>query len=98
MIGEPVLWKIIRPNFFFPAARPNLGSTMGRVFRFFFALFLFQKPGTHDGQRFLFILLLAPPVLTTHNPAGGDMEDLHSRIGRIYPLPTRTSRSANFNS
>src|SRR5262249_39308985 len=46
----------------------------------------------------LLVFLLAPPVLTSNNFSGRNMEDLYGGIGRVNPLPTRTSSPAHFNA
>src|SRR4029453_11893566 len=45
-----------------------------------------------------FVFDLTSTVLTTHDCARGNMQNLHGRIGCVYALPARATGARNFNS
>ena len=98
MIGYAVLWKIVGANLFFTAARTDLATALGTIFFRFFALLPLQQPRTQDTQRSFFIFDLASPILTTHDCAGRNVQDLDSGVGRVYPLTAGPTRTRDFNA
>src|SRR5580700_1418880 len=97
MIGEPVLREIISAYFFFAAASPDLAAALRAVFLLFFALFSFEQTRAQDRHRFLFVLQLAPSVLTANDGAGRNVQYLHRRVGRVHALSARPAGARNFD-
>jgi len=64
-------------NLLFSSARTDLVLAVSGILRFLFALLLLEQAGAHDLERLLLVLLLAPPILATHDLPGRNVQDLH---------------------
>src|SRR5205807_99684 len=98
VVGDAILRKVVSADFFFAAAGSDLTPAMGRVFLRFFTLFGFEQTRAQNIERFLLVLLLAPPVLAADDCASRNMQNLHRRISRVYALAAWSAGAANFNA
>src|SRR4051794_9843146 len=63
VVGDAVLGVIVGANFFFAASSVFLFQVMVVFFFFFFASFVLEAEVPYFFERFLFVLLVAAPVL-----------------------------------
>src|SRR5205085_10200409 len=96
-LSDDVLSRVVRADVFFAAAGTDLVPPMRGVFFFFLAPLILAQTRPHDLERFLFVLLLAAPVLATNDPAGRNVENLHGGIGCVHPLAARAAGTADFD-
>ena len=98
MVSDAVLRKVVSADFFFAAARSDLTPAMGGVFLRFFTLFGFEQSRAQNIERFLLVLLLAPPVLAADDCTRGNMQNLHCGVSRVYALAAWSAGAANFDT
>src|SRR5205823_8950346 len=98
MIGDTVLWKVVSANFFFSPTSADLAAPLCAVFFGFLALLSLQQASAQDRKRSFLVFDLTATILTTHDGACRNVQYLHSRIGCVHALPTRTAGAGDFNS
>ena len=95
MIGDAILREVVGANFLFASAGADLTFAIGGILRLLFALFILEQTRAHDGERFLFVLLLTATILAAHDAAGRNVHHLHRRVGCVHTLTTGTAGAAN---
>ena len=98
VIGDTVLWEIIRTNLF--TAVPRLNLRAPRLAQLFLPLRFLQVPEARleDGQRFELIFQLRLLILAGDNQSCGKMGNAHRRVGRVHTLTAMTGGAIDIDA
>src|SRR5450759_4842198 len=98
MVGDPVLWIVVRPNLFTTLTGADLAAARFAALAGQALLLHLVKACPQDRHCFCLVLKLRLLVLATDDNAGRQVRHTYSRVGGVNALPTRPGGPENVDA
>ncbi len=92
VVGHARLREVVGPDLLGAVARTDQGPALCGVLFVFFPLLCFEEPGAQNLEGLFLVLPLAAALLALDLDPGGQVGDLHRRVGGVDVLPARPAR------